>query len=695
MFLLCADFFPGCLALDQPRIFPEPREVEWRRDRFSLDPSTAVVLPKEASAADLFLARSLVAELSDKHSISLKTQRTANLPASGPFILMGSNSNPLVQEYMRRRGVKDLLNRPEGYFLEVDANAVVIAGADDAGAFYGLQSLRQLIEVQGGHRFIQGISVRDWPSKPFRGIKLYLPGHENIAYFKRFVRNVMALYKLNQMVVEVDAAMRLDRHPELNAGWIDLGDDLNFTRRDRSWGPGRQFQDSANADVADGEVLEKSEVAELVAYATEHHIEVIPEIPSLTHSYYLLTRHRELAEIAGAEWPDTYCPSNSETYNLLFDVLDEYIEVIRPRMVHVGHDEWRMPWGVCALCRNKDPRELFAQDINKIHDYLKAKGISMAIWGDHLIEPLRGQRTRKIPNPQGTPYEVPGALSPEQVKSLVPKDVLIFNWFWDDSQQGEGEANDVALQEWGFQQVYGNMQPNIQNYSRRAARAGVVGGAPSSWAATNELNFGKDLMFDLLGCAQLLWSGRQPAQDQLSETIQSLLPQVRRNLSARPFPSDSDPVVPINIQTSLNASLPGLGSGVLREGRIVAERKVFDLGRQGDRRVIAVRTGGSESAGVRLGQDVSSIIFLHAAAKPANNIPAYEGTWNYADTADLLGWYEVTYDDGFVEAVPLALRREHSGDRMGHESHREKPRLPSGPCRLWRTGRRPPHVLRV
>jgi len=284
MFLLCADFFPGCLALDRPRIFPEPREVELRRNRFSLDPSAAVVLPKEASAADLFLARSLVAELSDKHRISLKKQRTANLPASGPFILIGSNTNPLVQEYMRRRGVKDLLNRPEGYFLEVEANAVVIAGADDAGAFYGLQSLRQLIEFQGGRRFIQGISVRDWPSKPFRGIKLYLPGHENIAYFKRFVRNVMALYKFNQMVLEVDGAMRLDRHPELNAGWMDLGDDLNFTRRDRSWGPGRQFQDSANADVGDGEVLEKSEVAELVAYAAEHHIEVIPEIPSRRQS---------------------------------------------------------------------------------------------------------------------------------------------------------------------------------------------------------------------------------------------------------------------------------------------------------------------------------------------------------------------------------------------------------------------------
>ena len=250
MFLLCADFFPACFAQNPPQIFPEPREVEWRRDRFSLDPPAPVVLPAEASTADLFLARSLVAELRDKHGVPITTQRITTLPASGRFILMGSNSNPLVQEYLGKR-VKAVVDAPEGYLLEVDANTVVIAGADEAGAFYGLQSLLQLIEVQGTHWFVPGISLRDWPYKPFRGIKLYLPGHENIAYFKRFVRNVMARYKFNQMILEVAAAMRLDRHPELNVGWIDLGEDLNFTRRDRSWGPGRQFQDSANA--ADGE----------------------------------------------------------------------------------------------------------------------------------------------------------------------------------------------------------------------------------------------------------------------------------------------------------------------------------------------------------------------------------------------------------------------------------------------------------
>jgi hypothetical protein len=50
---------------------------------------------------------------------------------------------------------------------------------------------------------------------------------------------------------------------------------------------------------------------------------------------------------------------------------------------------------------------------------------------------------------------------------------------------------------------------------------------------------------------------------------------------------------------------------------------------------------------------VSSILFLHALAKPARDVLAYEATWNYADTAELVGWYEVTYEDGFVQSVPL------------------------------------------
>src|SRR5678815_795152 len=74
-----------------------------------------------------------------------------------------------------------------------------IRDRDDAGAFFGLQSLRQLIDAGEGKK-IQGIKVLDWPSFPFRAIKVYVPGPDNIAFFKRFLRDFMALYKYNKAV---------------------------------------------------------------------------------------------------------------------------------------------------------------------------------------------------------------------------------------------------------------------------------------------------------------------------------------------------------------------------------------------------------------------------------------------------------------------------------------------------------------
>jgi hexosaminidase len=476
----------------------------------------------------------------------------------------------------------------------------VVAGADDAGAFYGMQSLRQLIHG----REIDRAQVRDWPFTPFRGIFMYLPGRENIGYFKRFLNDFMALYKYNRIILEMNAAMRLDRHPELNEGWLAFGKDMNYTRRERSPGPGRQFQDSANADTGDFGVLEKDEVADLVRYAAEQHIEIIPEIPTLTHSYCLLTRHRELAEIADAEWPDTYCPSEPKVYPLVFDVIDEFLDVMKPRMVHIGHDEWRMPIGMCARCRGKSETELFAADVNRIYQHLKSRNVRTAMWGDHFIEPLRGKQTKHVSNPRGTPYDTPGALSPEQVRRLIPKDILIFNWFWnEDKRIGSGEANEIALREWGFEEVFANFRPDIADFDRRSTPKGMLGGAPSAWAATTELTFGKDMMFDFLGCANLLWSTARPDARQLSETVQGLLPVIRRRLSATPFPSDAEPAV--------------------------------------------------ETSATQIGEDVSSIIFVHSSAKPGRNRSAYYATWNYADSADLLGWYEVVYQDGFVASVPI------------------------------------------
>lgn len=632
------------VAPGEIRVFPQPREVKPSAAEFILK-GAAIALPANAGAAGRHLARTLQADLSDRFGVALRLMPAADLKPGVRAILMGEASNPAIGARMAALGLRT--TEAEGYTLYVSRDLVLVAGTDARGAFYGMQTVRQLIAPGG--KSIPGVRINDWPAASFRGLRIYLPGRENIPFFKRFVRDYMAFYKFNHLVLEMNAAMRFDRHPELNAGWLEFGRSLNYTRRDRPAGPGGAFQDSSHQDTADGGVLEKEEVAELVNWARLHHIEVTPEIPSLTHSYYLLTRHRELAEIPESEWPDTYCPNAPGVYELLFDVFDEYIEVMRPPMVHIGHDEWRMPWGKCPRCRDKHFGDVFGQDVVKIHRYLTSKGVKVAMWGDHLIARLRGEDGQPRKTESGFEYRTPGGLSAAQVNKWIPKDILIFNWFWNDQHPGQGEVNDRDLESWGFRQVYGNLEPSILNWESRIRRRGVLGGAPSAWAATSELTFGKDLMGQFTAGAAMLWTGAQLDRPAFSRQLQEMMPTIRRNLSGAPRPSEhGDQVAPLKLAGgSAPAALRAMSAASWKHGTAAAGRVAFRVADP-----VVVPSGGT-SAPIPVGEDPTSIVFLHALARRAGNTMSYHAIYNFADTADLLGWYEVVYEDGFVVTIPL------------------------------------------
>ncbi|HET7099871.1 MAG TPA: glycoside hydrolase family 20 zincin-like fold domain-containing protein, partial [Terriglobia bacterium] len=236
-------------------IFPQPHEMTASGSPFVLNPETSIILPGAASENDMRLARFLVEELSGRYGVEPRVRHENALPQGNGFILMGSISNPLVREYCRRHRPDVSTTNPghEGYFLQASDRAVVVAGSDDRGAFYGLQSLRQLIEKRDGQVQIQGVQVRDWPDKPFRGIYLYVPGRDNIPMFKRFVRDFVARYKFNTVIIEMNACMRFDNHPELNEGWVEFTRDTNYSRRNYPPGPlhGRE-QNSSHQDCGDG-----------------------------------------------------------------------------------------------------------------------------------------------------------------------------------------------------------------------------------------------------------------------------------------------------------------------------------------------------------------------------------------------------------------------------------------------------------
>lgn len=648
-------------------ILPIPREVKKRRGRLKLDPYVTILVPEVASSSDLFLASFLSAELADAHGVPLRIQHVATIPKNQRFILMGSVSNPLVRQYRASHGVDASADTPgtEGYVVDAGDRGVAVLGSDDSGAFYGLQTLRQIIEPSEDGLSISAQQIVDRPYKPFRGIYLFVPGRRTLPYFRRFVRDVVALYKLNKLIVEMDAGMQFERHPELNSGWIDFTKDMKYTRRGRPAGPHGVFQDSGNMDFTDGGVLEKEEVADMVRYARQYYVDVIPEISTLTHSYYLLTRHRELAEIPSAEWPDTYCPMNPATYRLVFDVMEEYIEVMKPRMVHIGHDEWRIPWGLCPSCKGKDPAVLYAQDVNKLYGYLKSHNVEVAMWCDFMLERVRGKGFRHARTPQGYSYHMPGALSPRQVRQLIPKDILMCNWVWD-YPKNEGEANDIELQNFGFHQVYGNLTPEIQDYERRSQRSSVLGGAPSYWAPTTEFNFGKDMIYNIVGCANLVGSSHRMDPRDASRQAQTAIPRLRRRVSMELWPSDDNPTVPLDIGAYLNApaggsNVSGIDFGSLRTGTVRAESRKFDLANpaeHGSRNAIVVLSGGQHAhstseVAIPVEEDVSSILFLHSSSRAAQNVSSFRETWDNTDTADLLGCYRFVYEDGLAVTTPI------------------------------------------
>ncbi|MGB8479740.1 MAG: beta-N-acetylhexosaminidase [Acidobacteriaceae bacterium] len=658
-----------CLAL-QSLIFPRPQEISSSDSNFVLDNQVRIVVPPDPSEQDLLLARLLANEVSDRFGMHLKIERLTNLSAKRHVILLGSIRNPLVRQYCTETELTASAQslRPEGYLLRTNNNIVLVAGVDDRGAFYGLQSLRQLLVSEDNMLQFLGVQIRDWPDKPFRGIYMYLPGRDNIAFFKRFVRDFMALHKYNTLILEMNACMRLESHPELNYGWVQFTRDANYSCRNYPPNPFHDMdQNSSHQDCADGRFLEKEEVADLARWVRQNHIDLVPALPSFTHSYYLLTEHRHLAAVPQNKWPDIYCPSNPESYSLLFEVYDEYIDVLRPNSVHIGHDELFLPVGVSPECNDKDIGELFGRDVKKIHDYLALKGIKTQLWGDMLLQSVRGYGLQRNVTSDRWTYYSPGGLTPEQVERLIPKDCLIYNWFWSDDwgKKGSAELNEAYLDKMGFQQVFGNFQPSIKNYETRKKPATLVGGAPSAWFATNEIGFGKDLMSTFLGCSNILWTGQVIQGKALSARVQSMLPVIRVRLSGATPPSQTETsIVPVDISRRFNmgAAVPSLDVHLdaMATSTIHHNKIPFDLKRTDSMRAIIVGTEGREGTDlpkivtdIAIGEAPTSLIFLHASARPASNRESFRLIWDQQDTADLLGWYEVAYEDGFVITIPI------------------------------------------
>ncbi len=140
----------ACAPLDSV-IFPKPQEIHSSGSDFLIDNDVRIIVPSNPSQHDVFLARSLSHEIGDRFDLHPKIEQATRLTPGARSILMGSIKNPLIRQYCARIGLDGNQQIPgaEGYVLRSDKDVVLVAGGDDRGAFYGMQSLRQLAFKEG------------------------------------------------------------------------------------------------------------------------------------------------------------------------------------------------------------------------------------------------------------------------------------------------------------------------------------------------------------------------------------------------------------------------------------------------------------------------------------------------------------------------------------------------------------------
>jgi hypothetical protein len=636
-------------------IWPLPQEAVYERDRLLLRDAVIVVPAGDERAR--FPGRLLAELLADHFGATIPVVEGA-APLGRTPIVVGEVSRPEVAAAAAAGGVT-VPDAAEGYALVVSDAGAVVAGRDYRGALYGVSSFEQLVHHWGRRTVaVRRARVRDWPFLPIRWVHVYLPGREQLSFAERYFRDFLLRYKFNGLVLEVGGGMRLDSHPEISTGWRRTvaewyahGETMDALGEGIPLGTANRFAASLHIGVGGGTYVEKDDVRRLAAAAQRYGLEIVPEIQSLSHSYYIASAHREVAEDPDMEWPDSYCPSNPESYRILFDVMDEYLDVLRPRCVHIGHDEWRAG-AFCPRCRGKDEGELYAADIMKIREHLEKKGIETWLWGDHFVD-WHNRLGKKWSEGGPVRYERPDTASARDRLVAAGIRLHVLNW--------SGERGDQTFEELGWPFIIGNFAGSREkDWPGRVTRHGALGGEVSSWGAFEEFLLGKLQIPEAAFSINLLWSSHYPARTAALEEVSLLMPEVRRLVSAHPAPSLTARPIRFEIQdvrSAFNHAPKGEGwdlSG-LESGRGYRHGVPYAIGdsARGPSAVVVARRPGPDPTRVELpvsGRWASLLFVQSATGKGREPIHAGDQTHFPHESSELLGFYEIRFADGLVAA---------------------------------------------
>lgn len=387
--LLASSFFflsCGNLADDAARdcgIIPMPNEQVPMQGTYLLQGETTVAVPAGEAAIKVF---HYLKDALKNTSVSLK-----NVPETGQADIYLSIDDALPDE---------------AYTLEVSSDKIKITSNKTAvGLFYGVQSLLQLMPAaiyDAGRGYegkieIPAIAIEDAPRFPHRGAMMdvgrnFLPKEEVLKFL-----DLMAFYKLNKFHFHLtdDQGWRIEikKYPRLT--------EVGSYRKQTQIGHSDYYFPRRYDGKEKRGYYTQEEIKEIVKYASDRFITVIPEIEMPGHASAALASYPELSCGLGKTYvvrdyfdvfDEVYCPKE-HTFEFLEDVLTEVMELFPSHYIHIGGDECpKKAWKKCDYCQNlmkrkglPDEAALQSWFIHRIEKFVNSKGRDIIGW-DEILE---------------------------------------------------------------------------------------------------------------------------------------------------------------------------------------------------------------------------------------------------------------------------------------------------------------------
>lgn len=292
--------------------------------------------------------------------------------------------------------IRDNVLGNEGYKLTVNKKGATIQANTGAGLFYGCQSLLQLVG-EGGIPFLD---VVDYPRFSYRGLHLDVGRHMFPADFiKRYI-DLMARYKMNRFHWHLteDQGWRIEipKYPGLQEVAAFRKETVVGHASTRTRNDPQQYD-----GVPYGGFYTQEEIRDIVQYALERNVTIIPEIELPGHAQAALAAYPNLGCTGGpyevaTTWgifPDVYCAGNEDTFDFLNDVLDEVIDLFPGKYIHIGGDEClKTRWKECSRCQTRIEREGLTDEfalqsyfIKRIEKHVSSRGRQIIGW-DEILE---------------------------------------------------------------------------------------------------------------------------------------------------------------------------------------------------------------------------------------------------------------------------------------------------------------------